>query len=123
MLLTRTIMAAVLIALLLALTLWLPPVCLALVVMLLAVIGVYEMMKATGAGVNNRMYLWPELSAAAIPLGFYFGWGEPVLRCAAVFLMVTLFLEAILSYGSPKQVPFFAVLTAFFASYHTPFQK
>ncbi len=117
---TRTIMAAVLIGLLLALTLWLPPVWLAAVVALLAVIGAYEMMHATGEGKNLRLYLWPVLSAAAIPLGFYFEVEEIVIRTALIALMVLLFGEAIFTYGSEKEVPFSGVLTGFFAGVLVP---
>ncbi|MGM9521461.1 MAG: phosphatidate cytidylyltransferase [Oscillospiraceae bacterium] len=120
MLLTRTIMAAVLIALLLALTLWLPAVWLTAVVVVLTVIGAYELMHATGEARNTRLYVWPALTAAAIPLGFYFGCAEIVLRISLVFLMLVLFSEAIFTYGGEKQVPFSAVLTAFFAGMLVP---
>ena len=117
---TRTIMAAILIGLLLVLTLWAPPVWLSVVVAVLAVIGSYELMHATGEAKNTRLYVWPALSAAAIPLGYYFGAGEAVARICLVYLMVVLSAEAIFTYGSGKDVPFSAVLTALFAGALVP---
>ncbi len=117
---TRTIMAAILIALLLALTLWLPPVWLAAVVAVLTVIGSWELMHATGEAKNNRLYVWPALTSAAIPMGYYLEAGEAVTRICLTFLMLVLFAEAIFTYGSGKDVPFSAVLTGFFAGLLVP---
>ena len=120
MLKTRVIVAAVLIAALLALTLWLPPVCIAVMVVLLGVIGVYELMNAAGEKKNVRLMIWPAVTAAAIPLGFYFGAAETVLRISLTFLMVTLFAEAVFTYGGEKQVPVSSVFTGFFGGLIVP---
>jgi phosphatidate cytidylyltransferase len=117
---TRTIMAVILIAILLALTLWLQPIFLAFVVAILAVIGAYELMHATKAATNVRLYVYPAITAFAIPLGFYFGVAELVLRISAIFLMVFLFAEAIFTYGSDKQVQFSSVLSGLFAGMLVP---
>lgn len=121
MLKTRTIVAAVLIALLLALTLWLPDWCLAVVVALISGIGAYELMHATDEAKNMGMYVIPIITAAALPLGFYFGWGETTVRAALIFLMLALFSEAIFTYGDEKQVMFSSVTTAFFGGLIIPF--
>ena len=120
MLLTRTIMAAVMIALLLALTLWLAPVWMAAVIAILGFIGVYELMRTVGDTKNPRHFIWPGLTAAAIPLGFYFGCAELVLRVSLTFLMVVLFAEAIFTYGSEKPVRFQTVLSGFFGGILIP---
>jgi len=120
MLKTRVIVAAVLITALIALCLWLPEWCLAAVVSLIAVIGAYELMHATGEAKNTRLYVWPCLSAAAIPLGYYFDAGELTVRVCLTALMVLLFAEAVFSYGGKKEVPFSSVLTGFFAGLLIP---
>ena len=76
MLLTRTIMAAVMIALLLALTLWLPPVWMAAVIAVLGFIGVYELMRTVGDTKNPRHFIWPGLTAAAIAQSAMIGESE-----------------------------------------------
>ena len=120
MLLTRTIMAAVMIALLLVLALWLPPVWMAAVIAVLGFIGVYELMRTVGDTKNPRHFIWPGLTAAAIPLGFYFGCAEIVLRISLTFLMVILFAEAIFTYGTEKPVKFQTVLSGFFGGLLIP---
>lgn len=120
MLLTRTIMAAVMIALLLAMALWLPPVCVAVVVALLGFIGTYELMRTVGDTQKPRHFVWPGATALAIPFGFYFGCAEPVIRVSLTFLMVALFAEAIFTYGTEKPVKFQTVLSGFFAGILIP---
>lgn len=120
MLLTRTIAAAVMIALLLVLALWLPPVCMAAVVALLGFIGVYELMRTVGDTKNPRHFLLPGLTAAGIPFGFYFDCAESVLRISLTFLMVVLFAEAIFSYGTEKPFKLQSVLSGFFGGLLIP---
>ncbi len=120
MLLTRTIMAAVMIALLLVLALWAPAWCLAAVIAVLGVIAVYELMRTVGKVTDLRMLVYPGLSAAAIPLGFYFGYAELTIRIALVFLMVALFAEAIFTYGTDKAVGFSTVMSGLFIGVLVP---
>lgn len=120
MLKTRVIVAAILIAMLLALTLWLPPVYLAVMVEIIAAVSAFELMRATGEAKSKCMYLWPMTAAAAIPLGFFLGAGEIVLRICLTFLMLTLFAEAVFTYGTDRQVEFSSVLTGFFAGLLVP---
>lgn len=116
----RVAVAAVLIALLLALTLWLPAVCLAFAVALVCCIGSYELLHATGEAKTARFYVWPGLTALLIPLGCYFIGEAVTLRAALIFLMLTLFSEAIFTYGGKNPVPFSAVATAFFGGLIIP---
>ena len=113
-------MAAVLIAVLLALALWLPPVCVAIAVAVFGFVGAYELMRTVGNTKEARHFVWPGLTAVFIPLGFYFGSGETVLRAALTFLMVVLFGEAVFTYGTQKAVPFSTVLSGFFAGLLVP---
>lgn len=119
MLVTRTIMAVLLIALLLVLTLWLPPVWLTGTVAVLCVIGVWELMHTVKAD-KIRQLLWPAVTAAAIPIGFYLGEAELVLRISMTFLMTALFAEAVFSYGGKRETPFSAVLSGLFAGILVP---
>lgn len=120
MLKTRVIVAAMLIAVLLALALWLPPVCLAVMAAVIACVSAYELLNAVGGVKSKRMYLWPILSAAAIPMSFFLGWGELTLRICLIYLMLTLFAEAVFTYGTEKQVDFSSVLAGFFAGLIIP---
>lgn len=120
MLLTRTIMAAVMIALLLVLALWAPAVCLAAAVAVLGAIAVYELMHTVGGVKEWRLIVYPALSAAAIPFGFYFECGDAVVRAALIILMVVLFAEAIFTYNTQKCVKFSTVLTGLFAGVLIP---
>ncbi len=121
MLLTRTIMAAVLIALLLVLSLWLPPVWMAVVIALLAAIAVWELMHTVGGVTRWRLIAYPALTAAAIPLGYYFGRGATAVRASLVFLMVVLFAEAVFTYGTEKPVRFASVMAGLFIGILVPF--
>ncbi len=121
MLLTRTIMAAVMIALLLALTLWLEPVFMAVVIAVLAAIAVWELMHTVGGVEEWRLIVYPAVTAAAIPLGYYFGYGATVLRTCLVVLMVALFAEAIFTYGTEKPVRFASVMAGLFIGILVPF--
>ncbi len=120
MLLTRVAAGAVMIGILVVLTVWLDAVWMAGAVSVLSVIAVYELMHATGEAKNARLYVWPSLTAAAVPWGFYFGCSEPVLRVSLTFLMVVLFAEAVFSYGGERQVMFSSVLTALFCGVLIP---
>lgn len=121
MLLTRTIMAAVMIALLLVLTLWAPPVWMAIVIAILAVIAVYELMRTVGGVKDRRLLVYPGLTAIAIPLGFYFECGGTVLRISLVYLMVALFAEAVFTYNTEKAVRFATVMSGLFIGVLVPF--
>lgn len=120
MLKTRVIVAAVLVAILISLLFFLPPVCLAFTVAAIAAVGAYELMHAVKANENVRMYVWPMTAAAAIPLGVYFGVGEIVVEISAMALMALLFAEAVFSYGSEKQVSFTSVMAGLFGGIIIP---
>ncbi len=121
MLLTRTIMAAVMIALLLALTLWLEPIFMMAVIAVLGAIAVWELMHTVGGVKDWRLVAYPALTAVLIPVGFYFGLGDAAVRLALVFLMFTLFAEAVFTYGKPDPIRFNVVCTGLFAGVLIPF--
>ncbi len=114
-------MAAVLIALLLALALWLPAWCVTPVVAFLAVVGAWELMRTVGkAGRWKMLALWPMITAALIPVGTGLGFAELAVRVSMLFLMVTLFSMAVFTYGHDRQVPFSSVLAGIFAGLIIP---
>ena len=120
MLKTRVVVAVILILILLSLALWLAPVYLAVMVAIISCVSAFELMRATGEAKSKRMYIWPMITAALIPLGTFFGFAELMLRICLTFLMLTLFAEAIFTYGKEKQVDFSSVLTGFFAGLIIP---
>ncbi len=120
MLKTRVIVAVILVAILTALLFFLPPVCLAAAVSVIACVGAFELMRAVGGNENVRMYVWPMLTGAAIPLGVFFGVGELTVKIALTALMAALFAEAVFAYGGKKQVAFSSVFAGFFGGLLVP---
>jgi len=108
------------IALLVAVALWLPPAVLAFLASFLAAAGAFELMRAAEEAKYPRLYVWPMISAAAIPLGFFFGRGLAVMTAATVLLMLAMFSEAIFTYGTERQVPFTAVTAGLFGGLLIP---
>ena len=120
MLKTRVIVAVILIAILTALLFFLPPVCLAAAVAAIACVGAFELMRAVGGNENVRLYVWPMLTAAAVPRGVFFGVGELTVKICLMFLMAALFAEAVFSYGGARQVAVSSVFAGFFGGLLVP---
>jgi phosphatidate cytidylyltransferase len=120
MLKTRVIVAAILIGGLLAVLFLLPPAVFAVLVAVCAAVGAFELLRAVGWKGTKRLYVWTMLTAAAVPVGAYFGAEETVLRVCMTFLMVTVFAEAVFSYGHPGQIPEGTVFACFFGGLLVP---
>lgn len=117
---TRILVAAGHVGLLL-LAMFLPPWFMTVIGALLAAVGAFELLRATGHA-KRRAILFPTcLAAAAIPLGTGLGVGELTLRAALILLLLTEFLAAILSYGREGAVPVDAVLYGLFGGVLIPF--
>ena len=82
---------------------FLPPVCLAVTVAAIVAIASYELLRATKVAHHNHMYAFTALSAAAIPMGYWAGWGSQVSLVAALLLMCVLFFTAIQHYDLGEQ--------------------
>ena len=120
MLITRVIVAIFLIALLLAAALWLPSPVLTGLAALFAAVAVYELLKAEKVE-NKRIYVYCAMSAAAIPIGVYFGLTSPVCEICLIAISMLLFAEAVFSYGRKGELSFAVVTAAIFAGLIIPF--
>lgn len=81
----------------------------------------WELLHAM-AKLPKRVYCYPFVAAAIIPVGFHYGiaTGATVLGFAALFLMAASFLEAIFSYGREAAVTGRDVLDILFAGAFMP---
>lgn len=121
MLKTRIIVAAVLIALLLVLTLWAPAWAMTLFIAAFAAVGCFELMRAAGRSERPALLVPSCVAAAAVPLGYGFGCGEVVIRTALFVLPVILFGCVIFTYGSERPIPVEAALYGLFGGVLIPF--
>jgi len=100
---------------------FLPPVCLAVTVSVIVAMASYELLRATKVVHHNHMYVYTALSAAAIPMGYWAGWGSLVSLAAALLLMAALFFTAIRLYGiEEKEVRFEQVMACLFGGVAVP---
>ena len=100
---------------------FLPPVCLAVTVSVIVAMASYELLRATKVVHHNHMYVYTALSAAAIPMGYWAGWGSLVSLAAALLLMAALFFTAIRLYGiEEKEVRFEQVMVCLFGGVAVP---
>lgn len=116
----RILVSVVLAPLFFAVLFFPPTICLAVVVSAIAAMASYELLRATRVAHHNRMYVYTALSAAAIPMGYWFGWGRVVSQGAALFLMAALFLIAIRLYDREKAVGFEQVMVCLFGGLMIP---
>lgn len=120
MLITRVIVAILLIGILLAAALWLPSAVLAGLAAVLSAVASYELLKAEKVE-NKRIFAYCALSAAAIPLGVFFRLTSPVFEICLIVLSILLFIEAIFSYGRKGEISFAVVTAGIFAGIIIPF--
>ncbi len=118
--LTRIAVAVVLGPLFLGVLLAPDPIWLAVVLAFICAMASFELLRATGVAHHNGMYVYAALSAAAIPVGYWLGWGDVVTQVAALFLMVSLFLTAIRLYGGEKEINFGDLLVCLFGGLLIP---
>lgn len=100
---------------------FLPPVCLAVTVAAITAMASYELLRATKVAHHNHMYVCTALAAAAIPMGYWAGWGSLVAIAAALLLMCALFFIAIQHYDLEEQeVRFEQVMVCLFGGVAIP---
>lgn len=114
-LLTRIVVSLVLAPLFFVVLFLLPPVFLALVVGGISAMAGFELMRAMKVAHHNGMYVCSMVSAVAIPLGFWLGYGSWTVKAATVLLMVSLFFIAIRLYSTDRAVGFEQVMVCLFA--------
>jgi len=116
--LKRTITGAVLIAVLVVVFLFLPAWCTAVLLTAMVVMAVSELLKTTGLVDNNRLLMYAEGIAFAMPWASYFG--TDYYRALIVLLLVAVlfFSEMLRTHG---QLPFQQVAMALVAGILIPF--
>ena len=117
----RVLVAAVLCPIFFVILFFLPPFALGITVSLICAVVSYELINAVGAAMNKRILLYAALSAAAIPLGFLFGYGVTVFQIALVALMTVMFIEAAVAFKTEKEISLAAILEVLFAGAIIPY--
>ena len=92
---TRILVAVVLAPLFFVVLFFLEPVYLAVLMAAICAMASFELLRATGVAHHNGMYVFTALSAAAIPLGYWSGWGSVVVQVSALALVAALFFISI----------------------------
>lgn len=113
--LIRIVVSLILAPLFFVVLFFLPPVFLAVLVGGIAAIAGFELMRAMKVAHHNGMYVCAILSAVAIPLGSWLGYGSWTAKAAMVLLMVSLFFIAIRLYSTDRAVGFEQVMVCLFA--------
>lgn len=118
---TRIVVAVVLAPLFFGVLLLAPTLWVAVMVAGITGLASYELLRATRVAHHNLMYVYTAVSAVAIPLGYWLGWGSTVMLACCLFLMVTLFWSAIRLYDDEKAIAFEQVMVCLFGGLVIPF--
>lgn len=119
MLAVRVASGATMIILLAVMLLALPPVCFAVVVAAAGAVAAFELIRASGEK-SKVLFAVPEITAFIIILAAYFDMEQLAVSVSLLFLMVTLFAAAVISYGGENQIPVSDVFAAIFAGLVIP---
>jgi len=117
----RIIVAAIFVPLLFIVLFFLPPYALAAVVALICAVSAYELIHAIGMKANERVYIYVVFSAVLIPTATYFDLSALVFPAVLLALMCLMFVEAIVTFKTIRQVKFTHILIALFAGAVIPF--
>ena len=117
----RLLVAAVFVPLLAVVMFFLPEYVFAAVVAIICAISSYEFQHALGYRGNERIVIYSSFSAAIIPIGVYFDYGEIVFTAIIVVMMCLLFFEAIRVYGKKKQITLAQILVTLFGGCILPY--
>lgn len=98
----------------------LPPICLTIMVCLIASMAAYELLRAVKVPHNNLMYALTCMAAAAIPVGYWLGYGTEFTYGGMMFLNISLFLIAIRLYNADRAVDFEHLMVCQFAGLVLP---
>jgi len=112
----RILVAVIFVPILLAVMLFLPTVVWAMVVAGISAMAAYELLRATGEGkITASMKVVTILSAAAIPLGTWYGAAVMTAGVSVFLVMVVSFWDAIRAYdGSDTTIGFYHVVLTMF---------
>ncbi len=117
---TRIMVAVVLAPLFFVVLFFLDPIFLAVLLAAICAIASFELLRATGVAHHNGMYIFSAITAAAIPMGVWAGYGDIVFQVSALALMAALFFIAIRLYDREKAVRFEDILVCFFGGLMIP---
>ena len=117
----RILVAAVLSPIFFVILFFLPPVALGITVSLICAVVSYELINTVCAAMNKRIIVYAAISAAAIPLGFLFGYGVTVFQIALISLMTVMFIEAAVAFKTEKEISFAAISEVVFAGAIIPY--
>lgn len=117
---TRIVSSLVLAPLFFVVVFFLPPVFLALLVMLMTARASFELLRATKVAHDNGMYFLTALAAGVIPISFWLGWSRWSLAAVSLLLMAALFFRAIRAYDSRDPIPLEHVLVCMFGGIVIP---
>jgi len=116
--LKRSITGAALIVVLVAVLLFLPAWCTAVLLTGMVVMAVSELLKTTGLVNNNRLLMYAQGIAIAIPWASYFGTDYYRALIAVILVVVLFFSEMLRTHG---QLPFQQVAMSLVAGLLIPF--
>lgn len=110
---SRIIVASLLVPLLLAVLLFAPDICFAIVVAAISSVSAYELLSAAGMDAGRWSMGLAVISSAAIPLCVCIGveLSESIVYCLVVFV----FIEAVTTYKTERQLSFTNIVMVVFA--------
>jgi len=117
----RILVAVIFVPLLFVVLFFLPPFVLAGVIVIVCSISAYELVYAIGVKENVRITIYAVVSAAIIPVGVCFGFGELVFTAVFIVLLCLLFFEAIMAFKTDRQISFAKILTTLFGGALIPY--
>lgn len=120
--LTRIVVGIIFALVYLTFLLILPPVGLACGIAFVVAMAAYELLRATKAANHRDMYQTAVFAAIVIPLGYFAGMGDAVVRLAVLAVMIGLFFTAIRHYDSGEStVKYEQIFTCLFAGVLIPY--
>lgn len=93
---------------------FLPPMGLAVLAACIAGMAAFELIRAVGVPHHNKMYFCTVAAAVLIPLGHGLGYGSWAARAVAILLMAALFLPALRTYGTDREIRFEQIMACLF---------
>lgn len=115
---TRIIAAVALLPLLLAIVLFAPKVCTAILFALIAAVAAYELLVGTDIEKSPRLVLYSAVMAVMTSLWSYFGWPGVWTQLLVLLFFVVLFAEIMMS---GMKLPFLNVIACFAAGLLIPY--
>ena len=118
----RIIVAGVCLPVFFIILFFLPPYLFTAVMSLVCAVSAYELLHAImGIKVNDRIVIYAVFSAALMPIGVYFELGSFVFLAVALLIMSLMFIEAVVTFQTIRQLKFMHILTALFGGAIIPY--